>query len=61
MCMGLSSYDFPVVSQIRDLNAGSFGFVQLARDKLSGKKVAIKFIERGEKVCMFVLLSTYLQ
>lgn len=36
--------------KIRDLNSGSFGFVQLAKDKLTGKKVAIKFIDRGDKV-----------
>jgi len=37
-------------TQIRDLNSGTFGFVQLARDKQSGEYVAIKFIERGDKV-----------
>ena len=38
-------------SQIRDLNSGTFGFVQLALDKTTGRQVAIKFIERGDKVC----------
>ena len=33
--------------KIKDLNAGAFGFVQLARDKETGEKVAIKFMERG--------------
>lgn len=37
-------------AQIRDLNRGTFGFVQLALDTLTGTQVAIKFIERGEKV-----------
>lgn len=36
--------------QIRDLNAGTFGFVELALDKSTGQQVAIKFIERGDKV-----------
>jgi len=36
--------------QIRDLNSGTFGFVQLARDKQTGELIACKFIERGEKV-----------
>lgn len=36
--------------QIRDLNSGTFGFVQLARDKSTGELIAIKFIERGDKV-----------
>ena len=38
------------LAQIRDLNSGSFGFVQLAKDKVTGKKVAIKFIDRGDRV-----------
>ena len=37
-------------SQIRDLNRGTFGFVQLALDTQTGTQVAIKFIERGDKV-----------
>lgn len=36
--------------QIKDLNSGTFGFVQLARNRLTGEIVAIKFIERGDKV-----------
>ena len=40
--------------QIRDLNAGTFGFVELALDKSTGQQVAIKFIERGDKVCVVV-------
>ena len=36
--------------QIRDLNKGTFGFVQLAQEIGTGIRVAIKFIERGDKV-----------
>lgn len=36
--------------QIRDVNSGTFGFVELALDKSTGQQVAIKFIDRGEKV-----------
>ena len=36
--------------QLRDLSAGTHGFVQLAQDLVTGERVAIKFIERGEKV-----------
>lgn len=39
-----------VLLQIKDLNSGTFGFVQLARDKHSGETWAVKFIERGDKV-----------
>ena len=28
-------------------NAGAFGFVQLAKNKINGQLVAIKFLERG--------------
>lgn len=36
--------------QVADLNRGAFGFVQLAKDLTTGEQVAIKFIERGDKV-----------
>ena len=36
--------------QVADLNRGAFGFVQLAKDMETGEQVAIKFIERGDKV-----------
>lgn len=41
----------PLFLQIKDLNSGTFGFVQLCKDKTTQELVAIKFIERGEKVC----------
>lgn len=41
--------------QIRDINSGTFGFVELALDKTTGQQVAIKFIDRGEKVCTYLL------
>lgn len=43
---------FPWV-QVKDLNKGTFGFVQLAFDVHTGQRVAIKFIERGDKVSCF--------
>ena len=33
--------------KVKDLSAGAFGFVQLARNKNNGSLVAIKFLERG--------------
>lgn len=38
--------------KIKDLNSGTFGFVQLAKEKATGEIIAIKFIERGEKVSL---------
>ena len=46
--------------QIRDLNSGTFGFVQLCRDKQTGELLAIKFIERGDKVGVFLLFAAAL-
>eukprot|EP00210_Caulerpa_lentillifera_P007804 g7448.t1 len=36
--------------KIKDINSGSFGFVELAKDLLTGQNVAIKHIERGPKI-----------
>lgn len=44
----------PRYEKIRDLNSGTFGFVQLARDKQTGELIACKFIERGDKVTKYV-------
>lgn len=49
----LSSHAAP---QIKDLNSGTFGFVQLALDKTTGRQVALKFIERGDKVSSLAAL-----
>lgn len=39
----------------KNLNAGAFGFVQLAKDKLNkGAYVAVKFIPRGEHINEYV-------
>ena len=46
----IATCSIPVRAQIRDLNSGTFGFVELALDKTTGQQVAIKFIERGDKV-----------
>ena len=49
-CVQQLTHDFWAPVQIKDLNSGTFGFVQLARDKLTGETWAVKFIERGDKV-----------
>ncbi|KIZ04694.1 Serine/threonine-protein kinase SAPK10, putative [Monoraphidium neglectum] len=40
--------------KIADLSSGSFGFVQLARNTETNELVAIKFIERGDRVNRYV-------
>lgn len=46
--------------QIQDLNRGSFGFVCLCKNRLTNEIVAVKFIERGDKVgCQRRTTSTW--
>lgn len=47
-----------IQNQIRDLNQGTFGFVELAWDKYESppQQVAVKFLERGEKVLLLLIL-----
>lgn len=35
---------------VRDIGSGNFGVARLMMDKLTGELVAVKYIERGEKV-----------
>jgi len=35
---------------VRDIGSGNFGVAKLMKDKKTGQLVAVKFIERGEKV-----------
>lgn len=44
-------YDF-----VRDIGSGNFGVARLMRDKVSKELVAVKYIERGDKVslCKFI-------
>lgn len=44
-------YDF-----VRDIGSGNFGVARLMRDKHTKELVAVKYIERGDKVS-FVILS----
>jgi serine/threonine protein kinase len=43
--------------KVADLSHGSFGFVQLARNTETQELVAIKFIERGDRVNRCVVCS----
>lgn len=37
---------------VRDIGSGNFGVARLMRDKLTNELVAVKYIERGEKVSL---------
>lgn len=36
---------------VKDIGSGNFGVAKLVRDKWSKELFAVKFIERGQKVC----------
>ena len=40
---------------VKDIGSGNFGVARLMRDKTTNELVAVKYIERGEKVCPFFL------
>ena len=42
---GIARYEM-----LRELGSGNFGVARLMRDKITGELVAIKFIDRGERV-----------
>ncbi|GMH39178.1 hypothetical protein BSKO_07076 [Bryopsis sp. KO-2023] len=44
----------PRYEKISDLNSGSFGFVTKAKDKVTGRTVAIKFLQRGDRIQRYV-------
>ena len=35
---------------IKDIGSGNFGVAKLMKDRQTGEQVAVKFIERGEKI-----------
>lgn len=47
-------YDF-----VRDIGSGNFGVARLMRDKLTKELVAVKYIERGDKVFSFIDLFLF--
>ena len=41
---------------VRDIGSGNFGVARLMRDKKTKELVAVKYIERGDKVLVLLLL-----
>lgn len=48
-------YDF-----VKDIGSGNFGVARLMRDKLTKELVAVKYIERGDKVSNLKISSFYI-
>lgn len=48
--------DIPIMHEsdryelVRDIGSGNFGVARLMRDKHTNQRVAVKYIERGDKV-----------
>lgn len=45
---------------VKDIGSGNFGVARLMRDKQTEELVAVKYIERGEKVSLFLSIFFYL-
>lgn len=46
----LAEHNLCSVLQIRDIGSGNFGVAKLMRNRLTNELIAVKFIERGERV-----------
>ena len=44
---------------VKDIGSGNFGVARLMRDKQTEELVAVKYIERGEKVSVFYFYFEY--
>lgn len=64
MTVGQPGMDMPIMHDsdryelVRDIGSGNFGVARLMRDRQTNELVAVKYIERGEKVtfyCFFAL------
>lgn len=45
---------------VRDIGSGNFGVARLMRDKHTEELVAVKYIERGDKVCFYLFFFLFL-
>jgi serine/threonine protein kinase len=45
---------------VRDIGSGNFGVARLMRDKQTEELVAVKYIERGEKVHVLILKAFFI-
>lgn len=57
--VGPGGMDIPIMHEsdryelVRDIGSGNFGVARLMTDKHTNQRVAVKYIERGDKVCLF--------
>lgn len=43
---------------VKEIGSGNFGVAKLVKDKGTNELFAVKFIERGQKVCPFFVLTS---
>jgi len=52
-----AGFDMPIIHDsdrydfVQNIGSGNFGLARLMRDKQTQELVAVKYIERGDKVC----------
>lgn len=44
---------------MKNIGSGNFGVAKLVKDKWTRELYAVKFIERGQKVCLFISLTFF--
>ena len=44
---------------MKNIGSGNFGVAKLVKDKRTREHYAVKFIERGQKVCLFISLTFF--
>lgn len=44
---------------VREIGSGSYGVARLMRDRLTHELVAVKYIERGDKVSLFLSCTIF--
>lgn len=50
MDLGNGRHDDDRYNYVRDIGSGNFGIARLMRDRATGELIAVKYIERGEKI-----------
>lgn len=50
LCIAMASFNTNKYEHIRDLGSGNFGTARLMRNRQTGELVAVKFLERGERI-----------
>lgn len=50
-------FELGIVIWVRDIGSGNFGVARLMKDKQTKELVAVKYMERGDKVSFVIIIS----